>query len=80
MSGLARAFTLITVRPGSEEKVIEVIRGIEGVKRVYRVCGPYDIIAEIETEELSALREIVENKIRKIPESRSSLTMIVLEG
>jgi DNA-binding Lrp family transcriptional regulator len=77
---LARAFTLITVKPGTEDKVTEIIKDISGVKRVYRVCGPYDIIAEIETEELSALREIVEKRIRKIPENRSSLTMIVLEG
>jgi DNA-binding Lrp family transcriptional regulator len=77
---LARAFTLITVKPGTEDKVVEAIKGIEGVKRVYRICGPYDIIAEIETSELSALRDIVERSIRKIPENRSSLTMIVLES
>jgi len=77
---LARAFTLITVKPGTEDRVVEAIKGIKGVKRVYRICGPYDIIAEIETSELSALRDIVEKSIRKIPENRSSLTMIVLES
>lgn len=77
---MARAFTLITVKPGSEEKVLKEIRGIEGVKRVYRVCGPYDIIAEIVVDELSTLRNIIEDRIRKIPENRSSLTMIVLES
>ena len=72
------AFILLTVRPGSEEKVVEELKKLPAVKRVFRICGPYDILAELEVEELSTLKEIVENRIRKIPENKSTLTMIAL--
>ncbi|MHC1586266.1 MAG: Lrp/AsnC family transcriptional regulator [Candidatus Hecatellaceae archaeon] len=74
------AFVLLTVRPGSEEKVVNDLKKIPSVKRVFRICGPYDILAELEIEDLSTLKEVVEEKIRKIPENRSSLTMVALES
>ena len=79
LSALTKAFILLTVKPGSEEKVVKTLRKIPAVKSVYKVYGPYDIIAEVETKDVSDLKEVVEEKVRKIPENRSTLTIVAFE-
>jgi DNA-binding Lrp family transcriptional regulator len=76
---LTKAFILLTVKPGSEEKVVRTLRKMPSIKAVYKVYGPYDIIAEVEAKDVSDLKEVVEEKIRKIPESRSTLTIVAFE-
>ena len=76
---LTKAFILLTVKPGSEEKVVKTLKKLPSIKSVYKVYGPYDIIAEIEAKDVSDLKEVVEEKIRKIPENRSTLTIVAFE-
>ncbi len=43
------------------------------------VYGVYDIIAKVEAESMTKLKEIVTWKIRRIDKVRSTLTTIVME-
>ena len=77
---MATAYVLINCELGSEQKVIDQIRPIDGVKEVRGVFGAYDILAKIETASVERLLEIITWKIRKIDRIRSTLTLMGIEG
>jgi DNA-binding Lrp family transcriptional regulator len=80
VSELATAYVLINCELGSEQKVIDQIKPIDGVKEVRGVFGAYDILAKVETASVEQLREIITWKIRKIDRIRSTLTLMGIEG
>jgi DNA-binding Lrp family transcriptional regulator len=73
------AFVLINTEIGSMEDVLQVLNDIPNVKEAYMVYGVYDIIAKVEADSMTKLKEIVTWKIRRIDKVRSTLTTIVME-
>ena len=71
------AFVLLNVEIGLEEKMMDALKAIPEVKEAYLVHGVYDIIARVESDTMSNLKEAISMKIRKIEKVRSTLTMIV---
>ncbi|MCC6022048.1 MAG: Lrp/AsnC ligand binding domain-containing protein [Sulfolobales archaeon] len=74
------AIVLINTEIGSENEVAQILSKIEGVKEVYEVYGIYDIVVKVEAQTHEALREIIINRIRRIPKVKSTTTMLVIEG
>jgi DNA-binding Lrp family transcriptional regulator len=74
------AFVLINAEIGSEDEVLKEMKSVPYVKEAYVVYGVYDIVAKVEAESMDKLKEIVTWKIRRLPNVRSTLTMIVVEG
>ena len=77
---MAEAYVLINCEIGSEEKVIEELKTIDGVKEVHGTFGAYDILAKVESDQVEILRETITWKIRKIDKIRSTLTLMGIEG
>nr|ACF09698.1 hypothetical protein [uncultured marine crenarchaeote AD1000-202-A2] len=77
---MAEAYVLINCEIGSEEKVIEELKTIDGVKEVHGTFGAYDVLAKVESEQVETLRETITWKIRKIDKIRSTLTLMGIEG
>ena len=73
------AFVLINTEIGSMEDVLQILNDLPNVKEAYMVYGVYDIIAKVEAESMTKLKEIVTWKIRRIDKVRSTLTTIVME-
>jgi len=69
---------LINCDMGSEEDVISHLKTIDGVKEVDGTFGAYDIIVEIESEDVDKLRDTITWKIRKIERIRSTLTLMTI--
>ena len=63
---------------GSEESVINDLKSIPGVKNVNGVFGAYDIIVEVQTHTVDKLKETITMKIRKIPGTRTTLTLMTV--
>jgi len=76
---LPAAIVLINTEIGSETEVFNALKSIEGVKEVYETYGMYDIVAIVEAQSHDVIRDIIINKIRKIPHVKSTTTMIVVE-
>ncbi len=74
------AFVLISCDLGSEESIIEQLKSIVNVKEVQGIFGAYDILTKVESSSTYDLKEIVMQKIRKIPDVRSTLTLTCIEG
>ena len=77
---MAEAYVLINCEIGSEEKVIEELKTIDGVNEVHGTFGAYDILAKVESDQVEILRETITWKIRKIDKIRSTLTLMGIEG
>ncbi|MCI4461029.1 MAG: Lrp/AsnC ligand binding domain-containing protein [Nitrososphaeria archaeon] len=73
------AFVLLNVEPGKEEKVLEELRSIPEIKEAHRVYGVYDTLIKIEADSQEKLKDIITWRIRRIPNVRSTLTMLAIE-
>ncbi len=70
---------LLNVELGKEEEVLNEIKKLKEVKEAYRVYGVYDTILKLEVENADRLKDIVGLRIRKLPNIRSTLTMLAIE-
>ena len=73
---MATAFVLINCDLGFEEQIIEELKHLSDVKDVHGTFGAYDILAKVESDKISTLRETIMWKIRKIGRVRSTLTLM----
>jgi DNA-binding Lrp family transcriptional regulator len=73
------AFVLINAEIGSEDEVKKALDKISNVTEAYVVYGVYDIVAKVEAESMTKLKEVVTWKIRRLDKVGSTLTMIVME-
>jgi len=77
---MAAAYVLINCVLGCEEQIIEELKHLSDVKEVHGTFGAYDIIAKVESEQTTTLRETIIWKIRKMEKVRSTLTLMFVEG
>ncbi len=78
------AYVLINSDLGSDEVIISKIKEIlvdeKDLEYTTRgVYGVYDIIVKISSNDTGVLRNIITNKIRKLNNVQSTLTMMVIE-
>ena len=74
------AFVLVNAEIGSEDEVLDELKGTNGVIGAWIVYGVYDIVAKIEADTMDKLKEIITTNIRGLENVRSTLTMIVVEA
>ncbi len=60
------------------EKVITALTKLSEVTEVYEVTGEYDVVCLLSTSSILAFREVLKNKILKIPGVKSTVSAIVL--
>jgi len=75
MSGPVKAYFMAIVKRGTEHEVAEKLRNIDGVTDVLVTYGMWDIVARIETENLSKLDTIITD-MRKISEITQTSTLV----
>lgn len=73
-----KAYVLIVTDPMQTRNVLKQIRKIEAVKNSYEVMGPYDIIIEIEVEDLSQIPPILGEGIRRIEGIESTTSLVAI--
>jgi len=64
-----KAYVLVVTDPGKTKKVVQAIRDVPGIVEMHEVMGPYDIIVEIEVQNL---QEIPPSWARRSARSRGS--------
>ena len=73
---MIKAYVLVVTNPGETRAVVAAAQGIQGVKELHEVMGPYDIVIEIEVESLSDVPPILSDKIRTIPGIESTTSLV----
>lgn len=56
---MATAHVIIKCRAGSENKLVEHLEKINGVKHIHRTIGEFDILVKVEAADLESLRKII---------------------
>ncbi len=68
---MAIAYVLINCDSGYDEQIIEELKHISDVKEVHGTFGAYDMVAKVESDQITTLRETIMWKIRKIHKVKS---------
>ena len=81
---MATAYVLINSDLGSDETIISEAKNIlsdqsEIQYEIQGVYGVFDVVLKIISEDAANLRSVITNKIRRIPQVQSTLTMMVIE-
>ena len=70
-----KTFVLINCEPGKESEILEQLSKMENVVDTQGTYGVYDIVAKIESDSRSQLAHVISDKIRKISNINSTLTL-----
>lgn len=73
---MIKAYVLVVANPGATKAVYAALHEVKGVKECHEVMGPYDIVAEIEVEELADVPPILSDHIRTIPGVESTTSLV----
>lgn len=73
------AYVLINCDVGKKQSAVESLKHLASVKEIHKTFGAYDIIAKLEHEEKSKLRDMITKGIRRIDSIRSTLTLMTIQ-
>jgi DNA-binding Lrp family transcriptional regulator len=73
------AFMGINIEPGSADRIISDLSTIDEVLEIHEMHGRFDLLLKIRAKDLEQMREIVENKVRKLPHILETELMTVLK-
>jgi Lrp/AsnC family transcriptional regulator, regulator for asnA, asnC and gidA len=73
------AFIGINVEPGFADEAIYELSSLEEVLEVHEMHGTFDLLLKIRAKDLEQMRDVVENKIRKLPRILETELMTVLK-
>lgn len=74
-----KAYILINTNIGKTTDVVRTLSKMPEVKRLDIIMGPYDIIAEVETQSHETLAEVVMTKVQGIDAIRHTMTCPVVK-
>jgi Lrp/AsnC family transcriptional regulator, regulator for asnA, asnC and gidA len=73
------AFIRINLKPGFADQVIEELSNIEEVLEIHEMHNAFDLFLKIRAKNLSDIRDIIEKKIRRLPNVLETQLMTVLK-
>ena len=74
---MAKAYVLIVNNSGTEDSVLSGLSGIPSITNAFGAFGVYDILTTLESSDEQNIQNDISNGIRKIPNIRSTLTLLV---
>ncbi len=77
---MVRAYVLINTEIGSESKVLQELKKVEGVEDAHSLWGVYDIIVSIKADTIEKLKSIITRRIEKIGKVNSKLTLLTSDA
>ena len=72
------AFIGININQGSANEVINLLSQFDEILELHEMYGQFDLLLKIRTKSLEGMRDIVVNKIGKIPQITEAELMTVL--
>lgn len=73
---MVTGLVLVRLTAGKEKQTLAMIKQIKGVSHVSAVFGRWDLVLDMETEDLASLSESVVSRIRAIPGVLSTESLI----
>ncbi len=76
---MVSGLVFVRLLSGHEEAVMEALRQISGVQGVIAVFGRWDLVVNVQAEDIDELASLVINKIRAIPGTTATETLIAVK-
>ncbi len=73
-----KAYILINTRIGKTVEVAGKLKEMPEVRHLDVIMGPYDIIAEVETDSHDALSHVVMHRLQELDDIRHTMTCTVV--
>jgi Lrp/AsnC family transcriptional regulator, regulator for asnA, asnC and gidA len=73
------SFIGINIKPGTADQITEELSNIEEVLEVHEMHGKFDLFVKVRAKDLSHTRDIIEKKIRILPNIVDTQLMTVLK-
>ena len=73
------SFIGINIRPGLADQITEELSNIEEILEVHEMHGKFDLFVKVRAMDLSHIRDIIEKKIRILPNIVDTQLMTVLK-
>jgi DNA-binding Lrp family transcriptional regulator len=74
------AVVLLNTDSGTQDKILESLKLVEGVEEAHALYGVYDILVKINGNSIEKLKEITKLRIKPIAGVNSSLTLMIVQG
>jgi DNA-binding Lrp family transcriptional regulator len=75
-----KSYVLVVTDPGKTRRVLQALADVAGIVEMHEVMGPYDIVVEIEVENLQDIPPILGDKIRTLEGIESTTSLVTLPG
>jgi Lrp/AsnC family transcriptional regulator, regulator for asnA, asnC and gidA len=73
------AFMGINIKPGFADQTTEGLSNLEEVLEIHEMHNTFDLFLKIRAKDLNGMRDIIENKIRVLPNILETELMTVLK-
>lgn len=67
---------LVRLQAGKENQALTKIKEIKGISHVSAVYGRWDLVVDVETDDMAAMSQLVVEKIRTIPGVFATETLV----
>ena len=71
-----KAYVLIVTDPVRTKEVYAELQEIREIVEVHEVMGPYDIVCEIEVDDLTQVPPILGERVRRVPGIESTTSLV----
>lgn len=73
---MTSGIVLIKLKAGKEKTALQKIKQIKGVSHITAVFGRWDLVVDVEANDLATLASLVVGKIRSVPGVDTTETLI----
>ena len=72
------AVVLVNTDSGTQDKILESLKLVDGVEEAHALYGVYDLLIKIKGNSIEKLKEITKKRIKPIAGVNSSLTLMIV--
>jgi DNA-binding Lrp family transcriptional regulator len=73
---MVKAYVLIVTNPGKTKHVLAGLKKLDHIVELHEVMGPYDIVVEVEVDQLSDIPKVLGEGIRPIDGIESTTSLV----
>jgi DNA-binding Lrp family transcriptional regulator len=73
------AVVLVNTDLGSQDKVLESLKQVEGVEEAHALYGVYDLLIKVKAKSIDKLKDVIKSRIKQVKGVSSSLTLMIVE-
>ena len=77
---MPKAYVLINGKLGLEKQLVSKLKSVENVVDAHGTLGTFDFIAKVEADSEEKVNETIVDKIRKLEDVNSTMTLMAAEG